>query len=393
MANAAPLTVRSAFRRAVRPPLRNRRFWIVQGLVILIAIFHEGADATSFLHSFGIPAFATVALFLVPIVYAALNFGITGSLATAGWVTLLTIPDFFFIDVNEHHTSDIIQILIVDAVAVFVGYRVEQEQTARQSAEAAGRAHSDAEARIRLYAERILRAQEDERRRLAQDIHDQPLQDLIHLLRLLESGSTAAARKVATEVVDELRQISRGLRPPSLDDLGVVAALRKLVADFEARTEIAATFRVVGGAKRLAPEVELGLFRIAQEALNNVARHSAARRLTVRVRFKEDEVRLSLSDDGIGFVPGRAREAALGMIGMTERAALVGGRLDVVTTLGKGTSVRTVVPIAGMADPLLARSSLPVPVNSSWDSSAAKPRPATTLPAGSRVPRFVREHG
>ena len=181
--------------------------------------------------------------------------------------------------------------------------------------------------------------------------------------------------------------------PPSLDDLGVVAALRKLVADFEARTEIAATFRVVGGAKRLAPEVELGLFRIAQEALNNVARHSAARRLTVRVRFKEDEVRLSLSDDGIGFVPGRAGEAALGMIGMTERAALVGGRLDVVTTLGKGTSVRTVVPIAGMADPLLARSSLPVPVNSSWDSSAAKPRPATTLPAGSRVPRFVREHG
>jgi signal transduction histidine kinase len=366
MAGAAPLTVRSAFRRALHPPVRDPRFWIVQGLVILIAIFHEGADATSFLHSFGIPAFATVALFLVPIVYAALNFGITGSLATALWVTVLTVPDFFFIDVNEHHTSDIIQILIVDGVAVFVGYRIEQERIALQRAEAAGQAHREAEVRIRLYAKRILGAQEDERRRLAQELHDQPLQDLIHLLRLLDSGSAADARRVVTEVVSELRQISRGLRPPTLDDLGVVAALRKLVADFQARTEIASSFRVEGGARRLAPEVELGLFRIAQEALNNVARHAVAGKLAVRVRFTEAEVRLSVTDDGVGFEPGHAGEAALGLIGMTERASLVGGRLDVHTSPGKGTSVRTVVPLAGIASQV-------VPPKDSLGSSVGGP--------------------
>ncbi|HEY8811514.1 MAG TPA: sensor histidine kinase [Candidatus Dormibacteraeota bacterium] len=349
MSGALPLTVRAALSRALRPPVRDRRFWIVQGLVILIAMFHEAADSTSFLHPLGIPAFATVALFLVPIVYAALNFGITGSLATAAWVTLLTAPDFFFTDAGEHHTSDLIQILIVDSVAFFVGYRVDQERVARQRAEAAREAHRLAETRIRHYAERLLRAEEDERRLLSQELHDQPLQDLIHLLRLLDRGSVEEARKVATDVVSQLRQISRGLRPPILDDLGVGAALHKLVADFQPRTDIAASFRIEGGVRRLTPEVELGLFRIAQEALNNVARHSEAAKVAVRMCFTDTDVQLSVSDDGVGFERGRAGDAALGMIGMTERASLVGGRLDVRTSPGRGTSVQTVVPLPHLA--------------------------------------------
>ena len=348
MAAAPPLTVRRALRRALHPPVRNFRFWIVQGLVILIAIFHEGADATSLLHPLGIPAFATVALFLVPIIYAALNFGLTGSLATAVWVTLLTVPDFFFTDVGEHHTSDFIQILVVDSVAIFVGYRIEQERIARQRAEEAGEAHGAAEKRIRHYAERLLRAQEDERRRLSQELHDQPLQDLIHLLRVLDGGSGEDARKVATGVVSELRQISRGLRPPTLDDLGVGAALHKLVTDFQARTEIAASFQIEGGVRRVSPEVELGMFRIAQEALNNVARHSEAAKVAIRVLFTDDDVRLSVKDDGVGFRPDRNSEAALGIIGMTERAGLVGGSLDIRSAPHEGTSVRAVLPISDL---------------------------------------------
>jgi signal transduction histidine kinase len=337
--------------------VRDYRFWIVQGLVILIAIFHQGADSTSFLHQLGIPAFATVALFLVPIVYAALTFGITGSLATAVWVTVLTVPDFFFTDVGEHHTSDVIQILIVDSVAIFVGYRMEQEWVARDRAEAAREAHRLAEKRIRHYAERLLRAQEDERRRLSQELHDQPLQDLIHLLRLLESGSTANARKVATEVVSELRQISRGLRPPTLDDLGVGAALHKLVADFQARTAIPATFRIEGDVRRVAPEVEVGLFRIAQEALNNVARHSEAANVATWLRFTDNEVQLKVKDDGSGFQPGRATEATLGIVGMIERAGLVGGTLDIDSRPGSGTSLRAVIPTARAAVPIASLQS------------------------------------
>ncbi len=193
---------------------------------------------------------------------------------------------------------------------LYVGYRMEQERMARQGAEAAREAHGAAEKRIRHYAERLLRAQEDERRLLSQDLHDQPLQDLIHLLRLLENGSTAKARKVANDVVSELRQISRGLRPPTLDDLGVGAALHKLVADFQARTEIPATFRIEGDVRRLAPEVEVGLFRIAQEALNNVACHSGAANVVTSLQFTDNEVQLNVSDDGAGFQTGRATAAA-----------------------------------------------------------------------------------
>ena len=359
MAQVLQRNLRGALLRALHPPVRDLRFWLVQGLVIVIALFHEGADATSFLHPFGIPNFAAVALFLVPIVYAALNFEITGSLATAVWVTLLSIPDFYFVDSPSNHWSDGIQIVIVDSVAIFVGYRVEQERLARERAEAASEAYRAAEVRTRLYAERILRAQEDERRRISQELHDQPLQDLIHLLRVLDRGSAEQAREVATQVVSELRQISRGLRPPTLDDLGVTAALRKLVADFQARTGIAASFRVEGRRRRLRPDVELGLFRIAQEALNNVVRHSKAPKVSVRMRFTDEEVRLSVSDDGAGFSPGRSGETALGIIGMTERAGLLGGRLDVISAPGKGTMVRVSVPLTGLAttpDPAPARS-------------------------------------
>ena len=349
MADLETLRLRAAFRSALHPPVRDLRFWLVQGLVIVIALFHEGADATAFLHPFGIPNFAAVALFLVPIVYAALTFGVTGSLATAAWVTLLSIPDFYFVDSPANHWSDGIQIVIVDSLAVFVGYRVEQERTARARAEAAGEAHRLAESRTRLYAERILGAQEDERRRISQELHDQPLQDLIHLLRVIDRGSPEEAREVVTQVVGELRQISRGLRPPTLDDLGVIAAVRKLVADFQTRTGIVAGFRVDGQARRASPEVELGLFRVAQEALNNVARHSQAHRVSVRMRFSDADVRVTVSDDGTGFTPGRVGDATLGIMGMTERAGLVGGRLEVVSAPGKGTTVRAEVPLAGLA--------------------------------------------
>jgi len=128
-----------------------------------------------------------------------------------------------------------------------------------------------------------------------------------------------------------------------------ILGYEKLVADFQPRTDIAASFRIEGGVRRLTPEVELGLFRIAQEALNNVARHSEAAKVAVRMCFTDTDVQLSVSDDGVGFERGRAGDAALGMIGMTERASLVGGRLDVRTSPGRGTSVQTVVPLPHLA--------------------------------------------
>lgn len=336
--------------QAGRPPLRARRFWIVQLLVVLIAVLHLAADRGLTVPPLGIPHFATVALFLVPIVYAALNFGLSGALATAIWVTLLSLPDLLVWDDGQDRWNDWVQLMVVDAIAVFVGERVERERRARHRAE-------EAEKQIKTYARRILHSQEEERRRIAQELHDDPLQALIYLVRRLEALAEVSelpapakheverVRSVATETAASLREIARGLRPPSLDDLGLVPAIRQLVSTTEGRhDDRTVDLRLSGHPRRLPAECELGLYRIAQEALNNVDKHAGARNVRVRLSFRRDGVVLSVSDDGRGFARGDA-DRSMGLPGMRERASLIGGELGVESTPGRGTIVRAAVPI------------------------------------------------
>jgi signal transduction histidine kinase len=323
-------------RQALRPPLRDLRFWIVQALVFLVAILHVVADEERAVPVYGIPNFATVSLFLVPVVYAALNFGLAGSLATALWTLALSLPDLLAIDSPHDRTEDVIQLVIVVSVAVFVGQRVDRERLARRRVETA-------QEELRAYAGKVLAAQEDERRRIAQEIHDEPLQALIHLARQLEAQP--AERELATRIAADLREISQGLRPPALDDLGLGPALRRLAGQLEEHTGAQVSVRVAG-TQRLAPELELGVFRIAQEALHNVERHAAARAVSVRLSLEPPEVSLEVRDDGGGFDPALPRRRqTLGLVGMRERADLLGGELDVRSRPGAGTRVRLAVPL------------------------------------------------
>lgn len=234
--------------------------------------------------------------------------------------------------------------------------------------------------RTGAYAASVLRGQEEERRRIAQDLHDGPIQTLVMLCRRLDAlaerhavpegaaGLLEPVRRLAEDVAQELRELARGLRPPSLDDLGLVASLRQLTSRCAARTGIEIAFGVQGRARRLPVEIELGLFRIAQEALRNMERHAAARHAFVRVGFSDRRVWLAVRDDGIGFAPpsrlcdalspcspllagtGEAKEGAgLGLLGMQERAALLGGQVVVRSAPGKGTLVRASIPLAARA--------------------------------------------
>ena len=211
------------------------------------------------------------------------------------------------------------------------------------------------------YALTLLRGQEDERRRIAQELHDQPVQSLIHLCRGLdgvrgdETIPMAArtqlldARHTAEAIIESLRQIARGLRPPALDDLGLEACVRRLVSDLQERTGMAAGLRFPEHLARLTPEIELAIFRIAQEALSNIERHASARSVSVSIDVDDDEVALAVDDDGVGFEhPALINDptyAPLGLVGMTERAELLGGRLDIVSTPHGGTHLRAVVPL------------------------------------------------
>ncbi len=203
------------------------------------------------------------------------------------------------------------------------------------------------------YAEAVVAAQEEERRRLAQDLHDGPLQTLVHVARQVEGadkgvGSQSEVHATVLDLVDELRRIARGLRPSVLDDLGLVAAVQRLLGDVEERSAVTATLGTTGTERRLTAPVELALFRVAQEAVSNAERHAEPTHIAVGISFETSEVRLLVSDDGRGFDPARAeaerRPGALGLSGMRERLLLTGGRLVVHAAPGQGTTVEAVVP-------------------------------------------------
>jgi signal transduction histidine kinase len=214
--------------------------------------------------------------------------------------------------------------------------------------------------RATRYAELVVEAEEDQRRRLSRELHDEPLQLFLHLARRLESlggtpglpgtvaGSLEEARSQALKAASRLRTLARDLRPPALDELGLAAALSSLLTDVEDEAGPVATFKVTGTEARLAPEIELGAFRIVQEAVRNTLRHAGASQLLVTVGFRTDGLALSVSDDGRGFVPeslGEQGSGHLGLLGMRERTRLLGGHLEVRSAPGQGTVVEATVPL------------------------------------------------
>jgi two-component system sensor histidine kinase UhpB len=210
--------------------------------------------------------------------------------------------------------------------------------------------------RTRLEAERraagaaAIRAQEQERQRLAQDLHDEVNQALTAILLRLEATiqeSPPALReelrdtkRLAGQAMEELLRLSRRLRPAVLDDHGLMPALHTQVRDFSEQTGIRATFHPQGAPTRLSPEQQLAIYRVTQEGLSNIARHASAQRVKVELSFVGRTV-LRISDDGRGFSEPRAGGSGLG--GMRERALLAGGHLSVWSGDGSGTRVELTI--------------------------------------------------
>jgi PAS domain S-box-containing protein len=207
---------------------------------------------------------------------------------------------------------------------------------------------------------RLVFAQEDERRRIARDMHDQFGEHLttlglrIGVLKAMCADDTDVTREInALDVIarsldQDVDRLAWELRPTALDDLGLWAALTNYTQDWSARVGIPARLHTSGLLdERLASDVETTLYRIAQEALNNAAKYSRARHVEVLLERRSDSVLLVIEDDGIGFdADGGARGRGFGLVGMQERAALVGGTLEIESSPGKGTTVlvRIVVP-------------------------------------------------
>lgn len=215
-------------------------------------------------------------------------------------------------------------------------------------------------ARLHRVSGEIIQAQEEERRRIARELHDEAAQALTSLLvriRLLErSPNPEDARQHVQELrtltaaaLDEVRRVALELRPTILDDLGLEAALGWRVDEFNAALGARASLKVEGIEGRLAGAVELALFRVVQEALTNVARYAHASTVSVTLGYHLGALVLEVADDGIGFDPGaigKGERRGLGLVGMRERMALAGGDLTIDTQPGRGTRIVARVPLS-----------------------------------------------
>lgn len=209
---------------------------------------------------------------------------------------------------------------------------------------------------------RILQAQEEERARLSRELHDEAAQALTSLLvhlRLLERTQEPAdaqrrvqeLRELTAAALENVRRVALDLRPKILDDLGLVPALEWRVDELNSLDGIHASFQAKGFEQRLPRHIELSLYRIGQESLSNVARHAQASEVSVSLMQADDEVVLSVSDNGCGFHPDLLvshQPRGLGLLGMRERVAMIGGKLEILSQRGQGTHVRASVPLQGI---------------------------------------------
>ncbi len=470
---ASAATAAREFLGAFRIRLKDRRFWVVQAMVIGVAGSHAVSELFQLLpgEEMGAVYFVPATLYFFPVLYASLNFGREGAVPTAIWCALLATPNIILWHHGLQRAGEAFQLTSIVLFATIVATRVDREIAARRQAEERGQALRVSELRYRSlfdsageaiivfdkagmiheanaasaallsrplaelqgtplqsvlgpvgaasmlgaaggeskgvtdfkigpeererwlepvctsipgsdgalflgffrdvtarrgfqsYAREIVRAQEDERQRIARELHDVSLQSIVLLCRRLDavedavgdelpnraSGALAEARVIAESIGAELRRFSRDLRPSILDDLGLVPAIRNLVSDLATASNVIGRFQLTGTPFRLAPNAEVSLFRIAQEGLRNVERHAQASRVTVGLAFGDDGVVLRITDNGRGFqVPALATNLAsagrLGLLGMQERASLTGGTCEISSRPGSGTRVIVHLP-------------------------------------------------
>jgi signal transduction histidine kinase len=367
-------SVLAALRRSPKL-LLNIHFWIVTALfggsVLLhypqIIPFIEPVEPDSFLfltrHSIG------RLVLLLPVTYAALVFGLRAGLASLAAAVLIMLPNLFLL---PQIIDDYIEMAGIVVIGLVVNLWLESywsDKKHRQQAftrlETAQRELQRMQQNLRFYLKQITIAQEEERRRIAQELHDDTAQDLVVLSRKLDSfisrGSDLSPDDInyledlhhlINRTLSEVRRFSQDLRPSVLDDLGLLPALEWLTSELSKHFDMDIEIKVQGAARRFPEETELVMFRIAQEALRNIGKHARSKKAWVTLNFSPEKTVLTIKDKGKGFKPPErlgdlAALGKLGLAGMQERVQLIGGQLKITSNPGKGTTVIVTVMASG----------------------------------------------
>ncbi len=337
--------------------LRDRRFWTTQALIAAVTAFHIAGEVSGLSESYGSARHFPVALYVAPVVYAALRFGVEGGLLTSLWALILSAPNITFWHEGELE-GELGLLGLVFAIGLVLAWRVEREATLRHQAEAVSEELQRSKARLQFYLREITDAQESERQRVARELHDDTIQSLILVGRSLDAllsketaladGVKRRAEEARTQLdtaIDGVRRLARDLRPSILDRLGLIPSIEWLLSELARRQGLETRLDVDGEIERLPSEVELCLFRIVQEALRNVEQHARATGVSIALTAKAGQLHVLIQDDGTGFNLGEATgRSGLGLQGMRERAQLLGGTVEIESEPQGGTTVLATVP-------------------------------------------------
>lgn len=336
--------------------LVNVHFWVVGVITIAITvIYHDWYNRYDWFWYFSVFEFRNDiigSLFFIPFLYASLVFWWRGSLIIWSLSMAAVLPrmiyySFDFASLARNIAFAFVPLALVAAIALELQWREKQRQTLVEREE-----------ERQVYMSQIFKAQENERQRIAQELHDGTIQELLVIAnraQTLVSGdgneTTVEMRERAEwvrdailQLLEDVRRLSLDLRPSVLDDIGLVPALRWLVDHLNQEGEINTKVVVHGVERKLRSETEVTIFRIVQEALNNARRHSKATKAVVTLEFAPDSLEIMVQDNGDGFSLSEtlgklAAEGKLGLIGMQQRAKFLNSTFNIYSQPGKGTLV------------------------------------------------------
>ncbi|HXF51777.1 MAG TPA: sensor histidine kinase [Dehalococcoidia bacterium] len=366
-------TYAPAFNRLVSRARGSWPFSVWTGLLLAFdaAVIAASGDANHQIYLIYVPALLFAVATLEPWAHtAALAIAIASSAGALAYSGALTTESF----VGSATTFAVVWLL---GGYLSRAQREEILENARHAREARLRGKELAElhqravalaAELRATVAKVITAQEEERKRIGRELHDEAVQLISTAAmrvgdierrtprRLADvRASLAELRDLLTEALWEIRKVIVDLRPSDLDDLGLAPAVAAHARSHLEAAGVAVEMRLPRNAERLPPAVETAVFRIAQEAINNVARHARARKAVVALERRNGDLVLEVRDDGRGFDPAALKpgdqRGGLGLTGMRERAALLGGTLELWSQPGAGTVVRAVIPIEKGGEP------------------------------------------
>lgn len=349
-----------SFLRKMNRVIYNLHFWAIVFIVLTLIIIYYG---TTILVDPWFPWFSGMvifeykynlhgSLFLMPFLYAAVVFQWRGALIM--WLLSLAVmlPRIVYLSFDtvaliRNISYSFIPLMVVALITLELRWKEKERKTLVER-----------EAERQAYMSQVFKAQENERQRIAQELHDDTTQTLLvianraqalvsdaHSITIPELRTDMESiRDMILNVAEDMRRLSLDLRPSVLDNIGLVPTLRWLVDRLNWEDSIDTKIVVNGDSRKLQPETEVIIFRIVQEAVNNIRRHSKATAATITVEFAPESFKLTVRDNGKGFlfpktISNFTAEGKLGLIGMQERAKFLNGALKIDSEPGKGTLV------------------------------------------------------